>query len=78
MQSPPDITPYLGKLINFRRDLHAHPELKFEERRTSDQVSAYLTALGIPLLRGLGGTGVVATLRGRGPNTGDPGRAIGL
>ena len=32
-----DITPYLGKLIRFRRDLHAHPELRFEEVRTSDQ-----------------------------------------
>ena len=76
MQSPPDITPYLGKLIHFRRDLHAHPELKFEESRTSDQVVAYLTALGIPLHRGLGGTGVVATLRGTGRNAGA--RAIGL
>ena len=76
MQSSPDITPYLGKLIEFRRDLHAHPELKFEESRTSGQVAAYLTALGIPLHRGMGGTGVVATLRGRGPNPGA--RAIGL
>ena len=76
MQSPPDITPYLGKLIHFRRDLHAHPELKFEESRTSDQVVAYLAALGIPLHRGLGGTGVVATLRGSGRNAGA--RAIGL
>ena len=78
MQSPPDITPYLGKLIAFRRDLHAHPELKFEESRTSDQVAAYLQALGLPLHRGMGGTGVVATLRGKGPNADDPSRAIGL
>ena len=78
MQSPPDITPYLGKLIAFRRDLHAHPELKFEESRTSDQVVAYLQALGLPLHRGMGGTGVVATLRGKGPNADDPSRAIGL
>jgi amidohydrolase len=76
MQSPPDITPYLGKLIQFRRDLHAHPELKFEETRTSGQVSAYLSALGIPIHRGMGGTGVVGTLRGRGPGAGE--RAIGL
>lgn len=76
MQAPPDITPYLGQLIHFRRDLHAHPELKFEESRTSDRVAAYLTALGIPLHRGMGGTGVVASLRGRGPNAGA--RAIGL
>jgi amidohydrolase len=78
MQSPPDITPYLGRLIQFRRDLHAHPELKFEETRTSDQIASYLAALGLPLQRGMGGTGVVATLRGRGPNADDPSRAIGL
>ncbi|MBI2770185.1 MAG: amidohydrolase [Burkholderiales bacterium] len=78
MKTSPDITPYLGKLISLRRDLHAHPELKFEETRTSDQVAAYLTALGLPVHRGLGKTGVVATLRGKGPNAADPARAIGL
>ncbi|MBG9387039.1 M20 aminoacylase family protein [Caenimonas aquaedulcis] len=78
MQSPPDVTPYIGQLIKFRRDLHTHPELKFEETRTSDQVASWLTALGLPLRRGLGGTGLVATLRGTGPNAGKPGRAIGL
>jgi amidohydrolase len=78
MHAAPDITPYLGKLVGFRRDLHAHPELKFEESRTSDQVAAWLEALGLPVHRGLGGTGVVATLRGKGPNADDPARAIGL
>ena len=78
MQSTPDITPYIGKLIKFRRDLHAHPELKFEESRTSDQIAAWLQALGLPLHRGMGGTGVVATLRGNGPDADDPARAIGL
>ncbi len=78
MQTPPDVTPYIGKLIQFRRDLHAHPELKFEETRTSGQVAAWLQALGLPIHRGMGGTGLVATLRGMGPNAGDPGRAIGL
>ena len=78
MQSPPDITPYIGKLIKFRRDLHAHPELKFEESRTADQIAAWLQALGLPLHRGMGGTGIVATLRGTGPDAGDPARAIGL
>jgi amidohydrolase len=78
MQSPPDIAPYIGKLITFRRDLHAHPELKFEESRTSDQIAAWLQALGLPLQRGLGGTGLVATLRGTGPDADDPARAIGL
>src|SRR5262244_2114944 len=78
MQSPPDIAPHLGKLIQFRRDLHAHPELKFEETRTAGQVTAWLQALGLPLHRGLGGTGIVATLRGKGPDAADPARAIGL
>jgi amidohydrolase len=78
MQASPDITPYIGQLIRFRRDLHAHPELKFEETRTADQVAAWLQALGLPLHRGMGGTGVVATLRGSGPDADDPARAIGL
>src|SRR4029079_16214518 len=78
MQSPPDVTPYIGKLIKFRRDLHAHPELKFEETRTADQVTSWLQALGLPLHRGMGGTGIVATLRGNGADADDPARAIGL
>ncbi|HEY1225723.1 MAG TPA: M20 aminoacylase family protein [Ramlibacter sp.] len=78
MRPPPDIAPYIGKLIRFRRDLHTHPELKFEETRTADQVAAWLQALGLPVQRGLGGTGLVATLRGQGPNADDPARAIGL
>jgi hippurate hydrolase len=78
MPTAPDITPYLGKLVQFRRDLHAHPELKFEETRTAGQVAAWLEALGLPLQRGLGGTGIVASLRGKGPDADDPARAIGL
>ncbi|MCG2594389.1 M20 family metallopeptidase [Ramlibacter sp. XY19] len=78
MQASPDVTPYIGKLIQFRRDLHTHPELKFEETRTAGQVAAWLQALGLPVHRGMGGTGVVATLRGTGPDAGDPKRAIGL
>jgi len=78
MRSPPDIAPYIGKLIRFRRDLHTHPELRFEETRTVGEVAAWLQALGLPVQRGLGGTGLVATLRGQGPDAGDPARAIGL
>ncbi|MRD49024.1 amidohydrolase [Caenimonas koreensis DSM 17982] len=78
MKMPPDITPYIGQLIKFRRDLHTHPELKFEESRTSDQIAAWLQALGLPMHRGMGGTGIVATLRGTGPDADDPARAIGL
>lgn len=54
-----------------RRDLHAHPELRFEEHRTSDVVARELESLGYAVTRGLGGTGVVASLPGA-----DPARAI--
>jgi len=56
-----------------RRDLHAHPELCFEEHRTADLVAARLTEWGIPIHRGLGRTGVVGIVKG-----GDSPRAIGL
>lgn len=78
MRIPPDITHYLGQLVSFRRDLHAHPELQYQEHRTADQVAAYLGALGLPLHRGLGQTGVVASIHGQGRNADHPGRAIGL
>ena len=59
-----------------RRDIHAHPELCYEEVRTSDLVAAKLTEWGIPHLRGLGKTGVVGIVHGR--DGGQNGRAIGL
>jgi amidohydrolase len=46
-----------------RRDLHAHPELCFEEQRTADIVARQLGAWGIEVHRGLGGTGVVGVVR---------------
>ena len=57
-----------------RRDLHAHPELCYEEQRTADVVAEALQKWGIPIHRGLGGTGVVGIIKGRTPGT----RAIGL
>ncbi|MEM6682769.1 MAG: amidohydrolase, partial [Pseudomonadota bacterium] len=62
-----------GEFIALRRDLHRHPELAFEEQRTSDIVAAKLEQLGIPAHRGLAGTGVVGTLK-----AGTGNRAIGL
>ncbi len=56
-----------------RRDLHAHPELCFEEHRTADLVAARLTEWGIPVHRGLGRTGVVGIVK-NGTST----RAVGL
>jgi hippurate hydrolase len=56
------------RLVALRHDLHAHPELGFEEHRTSDIVAAMLTEVGIAVDRGLGKTGVVGTLTvGNGP-----------
>lgn len=56
-----------------RRDLHAHPELCFQEQRTSDVVAEKLTEWGIPIHRGLGTTGIVAVIQ-----NGSSRRAVGL
>jgi len=64
---------YLPELEAIRRDIHAHPELSYEEQRTSDVVAARLTEWGIPVVRGLGVTGVVGIIK-----NGTSPRAIGL
>jgi amidohydrolase len=46
-----------------RRDIHQHPELRYEEQRTADLVAAKLTEWGIPVHRGLGKTGVVGSIK---------------
>ncbi|HVR48117.1 MAG TPA: M20 aminoacylase family protein [Pseudorhodoferax sp.] len=56
-----------------RRDIHAHPELCFEEVRTADLVAAKLTEWGIPVHRGMGKTGVVGIVK-----NGSSPRAVGL
>ncbi len=63
-------------ITQLRRDIHAHPELCFEEVRTADLVAARLTEWGIPIHRGLGTTGVVGIVHGR--DGGKSARAIGL
>ena len=66
-------------ITQLRRDIHAHPELCFEEVRTADLVAAKLTEWGIPIHRGLGTTGVVGIVHGRdGGAAAKNGRAIGL
>ena len=62
-----------AELTEWRRDLHAHPELGFEETRTADLVATKLAAFGCEVHRGLGRTGVVGTLR-----AGTGARALGL
>jgi amidohydrolase len=52
-----------GEISAIRRDFHAHPELAYEENRTSDIVAAKLTEWGLEVTRGLGKTGLVGTLR---------------
>ena len=62
-----------SELQAIRRDLHAHPELRFQEQRTADVVARTLAEWGVEVHRGLAGTGVVGVIR-----SGKPGRSIGL
>ena len=67
------INEFHADLTAWRRDIHAHPELGFQENRTSDLVAEKLAAFGCEVQRGIGKTGVVGTLR-RGNST----RSVGL
>ena len=66
----------LSEIAALRRDIHAHPELCFEEQRTADMVARQLTDWGIPVHRGMGTTGVVGIVHGR--DGGASGRGVGL
>ncbi len=57
------IVQFQSDIARIRRDIHAHPELKFEEMRTAEIVANKLTEWGYAVDRGLGKTGVVGTLR---------------
>ena len=63
-----------AQLTEWRRDFHMNPELGYEEHRTSALVAERLEEWGIEVTRGLAGTGLVGTIRGRGAS----GRSIGL
>ena len=63
------------ELVALRQDLHAHPELGFQELRTSGIVAGALEALGIEVHRGIGKTGVVGVIRGQ---RHDSGLSVGL
>ena len=67
------ILQFSAELQQIRRDIHAHPELCYEEQRTAGLVAEKLTAWGIPMIRGLGITGIVGIIK-RGNST----RSIGL
>ena len=73
LQHDEPIDDLLPPLVALRRDLHAHPELAFEERRTARVVAAALRLLGLDVTEGIAGTGVVGTLR-----HGSSRRAVGL
>jgi amidohydrolase len=67
------ILAFQSELETIRRDIHAHPELCYQEERTADLVAARLADWGIPVVRGLGVTGVVGIVK-----NGSSKRAIGL
>ena len=68
-----EVRDYLDELTTIRRDIHAHPELAFAERRTADLVAAKLAEFGLRSIAGLPATGVVGTIR-----RGNSPAAIGL
>ncbi len=60
----------ISRFVSLRRDIHMHPELGFEEHRTSQIVADLLRELGIDVHTGIAGTGVVGVLKcGTGPRT---------
>jgi amidohydrolase len=73
LATPDDLAPLAAEMTTWRRDLHAHPELGFEEHRTAAFVADQLRAWGLEVATGLAKTGVVGTLR-----RGEGNRAIAL
>jgi len=67
------IADFAEDMTAWRRDIHAHPEIGFEEHRTSAIVAEKLESWGIAVTRNIAGTGLVGTLK-----VGDSSRAIGL
>jgi len=65
------IEPIVGfsdEMVAWRRDFHAHPEIGFQEERTSRIVAEKLASWGVEVHRGIGKTGVVGVVKGRGAN----------
>jgi len=73
MPIDPRIAGLHDQMTAWRRDIHAHPELGFEETRTSELVAKKLAEFGIEVHRGIGKTGVVGVLR-----SGSSKRTVGL
>ena len=75
MKISSNIKNIVNEVISWRHELHANPELGYEEIWTSNFISKKLESFDIEVFRGLGGTGVVGVLKGNG---GGSNRAIGL
>jgi amidohydrolase len=73
MNLVPEILSLADQLTAIRQDIHAHPEIGFQETRTAQIVAERLEQLGIEVHRGIGGTGVVGIIRGQ-----TAGKRIGL
>ena len=79
MQISKEIENIIPEIRSWRHTLHAHPELGYEEKWTSDFVADKLQSFGIEVHKGLGGTGVVGVLKGLDVHLGGGGnKAIGL
>ena len=79
MQISKEIENIIPEIRSWRHTLHAHPELGYEEKWTSDFVADKLQSFGIEVHKGLGGTGVVGVLKGLDAHLGGGGnKAIGL
>ena len=76
MKNPDLLAADVAAITALRRDIHAHPELCFQEIRTADLVARKLADWGIPVHRGLGTTGVIGIVHGR--DGGACGRGVGL
>src|SRR5690606_32565449 len=72
MQLIEEIVGFAPEIALVRRDIHAHPELAYAETRTAALIAERLAAWGLEVATGIGGTGVVGSLRGEGPG------AVGL
>ncbi len=59
---------YLGEITEIRRHIHTHPELGFEEVKTSEYIAAKLTEIGIPFTKGIAKTGIVALFKCNNPD----------
>jgi hippurate hydrolase len=68
------IAEFSEEIVGWRRDFHAHPELLYDVHRTAGRVAELLRSFGVDeVAEGIGRTGVVGVIRGRGP-----GKAIGM